>query len=92
MSNRKSLQPINMTMKITRLIQAIYTTDLQWTVDFYAEKLGFICFANEPDQGWARVQIDNADLMISKPNDHIQFGKPSFTGSFYFNTDNVDEV
>ena len=38
------------------------------------------------------VELDNADLMISKPNDHIPFDKSTFTGSFYFNTDNVDEI
>ena len=30
--------------------------------------------------------------MISKPNDHIPFDKPNFTGSFYFNTDGIDEI
>src|SRR5690606_29203282 len=47
---------------------------------------------NEPEWGWARVKLDNADLMISKPNDHIPFHKSNFTGSFYLNTDNVDKI
>ena len=79
-------------MKLNKLTPIIYTTDLQETVDFYVNTLGFTCLANEPNWGWARVQLDNADLMISKPNDHIPFDKPTFTGSFYFDTDNVDNI
>lgn len=79
-------------MKLNKLTPIIYTTDLQGTVDFYISRLGFTCLSNEPDWGWARVQLDNADLMISKPNDHIPFDKSTFTGSFYFNTDNADDI
>ena len=79
-------------MKINKLTPMIYTADLQGTVDFYVQIFGFTCLANEPGYGWARVQLDNADLMISKPNDHIPFDKSTFTGSFYFNTNNVDEI
>ena len=28
--------------------------------------------------------------MLSKPNNHIPFEKPNFTGSFYFRTKDVD--
>ena len=30
--------------------------------------------------------------MVAGPNDHIPFAKPMFTGSFYFNIDNVEEL
>lgn len=79
-------------MKVNSLTPMIYTTDIQSTVDFYVKTLGFECLANEPEWGWARVKFDNADLMISKPNDHLPFEKANFTGSFYLNTDNVDEI
>ncbi|MFN8278653.1 MAG: VOC family protein [Saprospiraceae bacterium] len=79
-------------MKINKLTPTIYTADLQVTVDFYVRTLGFTCLTNEPEWGWARVQLDNADLMISKPNEHTPFDKPTFTGSFYFNTENVDDI
>ena len=36
------------------------------------------------------MQVDNIELMISLPNTHIDFQKPIFTGSFYFNLENVD--
>lgn len=63
----------------------IYTGDIPGTIDFYVKKLGFTCLANDPDGGWARVQLDGVDIMISKPNDHIPFDKSTFTGSFYIN-------
>ncbi|TGL41496.1 VOC family protein [Leptospira perdikensis] len=81
-----------MAPKLNQLIPMIYTTDLQGTVDFYVKSLGFVCLTNKKDLGWAKVQLDNAGLMISKPNDHIPFEKPTFTGSFYFHTDNVDNI
>lgn len=79
-------------MKLSKLTPIIYTSDLQGTIDFYVQCLGFHCIANEPEWGWARVQLDQTDLMISKPNDHVPFDKAIFTGSFYFETDNADEI
>jgi catechol 2,3-dioxygenase-like lactoylglutathione lyase family enzyme len=61
----------------------IYTTDLQKTVDFYTQILGFICLANDTEYGWAKVYFDNVEIMISLPNEHITFDKPTFIGSFY---------
>lgn len=81
-----------MTTKVNKLTPMIYATDVQGTVDFYVKTLGFTCLANEKDWGWATVQLGSAELMISKPNDHIAFEKPTFTGSFYFHADGVDEI
>lgn len=79
-------------MTLTKLRPMIYTADLAATIDFYVHTLGFTCLANEPDWGWASVQLDQVELMISKPNDHIPFEKPTFTGSFYLDTEHVDEI
>jgi uncharacterized glyoxalase superfamily protein PhnB len=35
---------------------------------------------------------DSVQIMVAKPNEHIHFDKPIFTGSFYIRTDNVDEL
>jgi uncharacterized glyoxalase superfamily protein PhnB len=35
---------------------------------------------------------DEVKIMLAKPNEHTPFDKPIFTGSFYFNTDNVDKL
>lgn len=79
-------------MKLNKLTPIIYSNNLQETVDFYVKTLGFSCVAFEPYWGWARVQLHNVDLMISKPNAHTSFDKPVFTGSFYFNTTDVDTL
>lgn len=54
--------------------------------------LGFTCLANEPDWGWPRVELDDIYMMISTPNDHLPFEKPTFTGSFYIDTESINEI
>lgn len=78
-------------MKLNKLIPVIYTTDMHGTIDFYMQKLGFTCLTDSPET-WAMLEFDAINLMVSVPNEHIPFNQPVFTGSFYFNTDNVDEV
>ena len=79
-------------MKLDKLTPMLYTTDLKETVDFYVQTLGFKCKSFEIEWGWASVFIDNIEIMFSLPNDHIPFDKPTFTGSFYFKTEQVDEL
>lgn len=70
----------------------VYTNNIADTIQFYVRILGFQCSAYEPDWGWASVRLNNAELMISIPPEHIPFDKPIFTGSFYIHTDKVDEI
>jgi uncharacterized glyoxalase superfamily protein PhnB len=79
-------------MKINSLTPILYSNDIQSTIEFYVKTLEFECVAYELEWGWARVKFDNVEIMISKPNDHNQFDKSNFTGSFYLNVDNVDEI
>ncbi|MCS7019833.1 MAG: VOC family protein [Cytophagales bacterium] len=76
-------------MMVYKLIPVLYTAEIQQTIDFYVQKLGFACTAYQPAWGWASMQLDQAELMISLPNQHFPFAKPIFTGSFYFLTDKV---
>lgn len=66
------------------------TKNLQGTIDWYVDELGFTCTDHVPKYGFARVQLHNADIMLATPNDHYPFDQPNFTGSFYINTNNVD--
>ncbi len=70
----------------------LYTTDLQETVDFYVQILGFRCEAIEQEWGWASVSLGAVSMMFSLPNEHIPFNKPTFTGSFYLKTEEIDAV
>lgn len=70
----------------------IWTTELKETIAFYVNILGFTCGEYNEDWGWASLYKDNAEIMLAKPNEHTPFEKPTFTGSFYINVDNVEEI
>ena len=70
----------------------LWTENIQETIDFYTNNLGFVCGERNDDWGWAAMHKDNVEIMIAKPNAHTSFEKPVFTGSLYINTDHVDEL
>ena len=70
----------------------LYTKDMQETVDFYVNVLGFSSNAYEPGWGWASLQLDKTEIMLAIPPSEVPFDKPVFTGSLYFKTDNVDQL
>jgi catechol 2,3-dioxygenase-like lactoylglutathione lyase family enzyme len=79
-------------MKLLNLSPMLYTRDLEESVEFYTSILGFASGGKSDDDGWASVFKDNVEIMFSLPNDHLSFEKAAFTGSFYFRTDNIDEL
>lgn len=79
-------------MKITELRPMLWTEDLQGTIDFYVEVLGFTCGERNDDWGWATLTIDDVAIMIAKPNAHTPYDKIGFTGTFYYNTNDVEAM
>lgn len=79
-------------MKFNALRPMLWTRQLKETVDFYTQQLGFTCAEFNPDWGWASLYRDDVEIMLALPNEHMPFVKPGFTGSFYFDTDSVDEL
>lgn len=79
-------------MKFNKLSPVLYTSDLEATVNFYVDVLGFTCITNNEDWNWARVRSGDADIILCLPNEHLPFDKPAFTGSLYINTSGVDEL
>jgi uncharacterized glyoxalase superfamily protein PhnB len=75
-------------MKLSRLVPMLWVSDTEKTIAFYRDVLGFEC-ANR-SEGWACLVKDNVELMISLPNQHEPFDRLLFTGSFYFQADDVD--
>ena len=65
------------------------TKDLDATVKFWTDRLGFRCDGSSEEDGWASLCRDRVSVMIATPNVHVPFETPAFTGSFYFNVDNV---
>jgi uncharacterized glyoxalase superfamily protein PhnB len=77
-------------MKLTSLRPILWTKDLQGTIDFYTQVLGFTLGNVNDDWGWASLDKDDVHLMIARPNEHTPFSKPTFTGTLYINTDDVN--
>jgi uncharacterized glyoxalase superfamily protein PhnB len=68
----------------------LYTEHLKKSVEFYTTVLDFKCDGMSEEGGWASVKRDNVSIMFALPNAHLPFHKPTFTGSLYLNTENVD--
>lgn len=70
----------------------LWTNNVEDTIRFYEGLLGFNCGEKNDGWGWAALHRNEVEIMIAKPNQHTAFNKPIFTGSFYMNIDNVDEL
>lgn len=79
-------------MRTESLTPVLYTEDIQATIQFYTMYFNFECNHYDENTGWASLSNGNAELMLSKPNEHIPFAKANFTGSFYFKTKDVDAL
>ena len=77
---------------ITALTPMLRTWELQASIRFYTQVLGFHCDALDEDQGWAALSWGSASLMLSGPNAHEGDKQPAFTGSLYLRTDDVDAL
>ncbi|KKO93255.1 glyoxalase [Sphingobacterium sp. Ag1] len=78
--NYKSLNPI------------LYTKNLNQTIQFYTEKLRFTCIEKNEALHWALLQNGIIEIMFSHPVKGIAFETAQFTGSLYFNIDEVDKL
>jgi uncharacterized glyoxalase superfamily protein PhnB len=76
----------------------LWTENLEQTVAFYSDVLGFKADVVNLDWGWASLTLDDASIMFSTPLNYEAprgFEPPAkigCTGSFYFNTDDVDAL
>ena len=79
-------------MKALKLTPMLWTENLQETIDFYTNTLGFICGDKNDEWGWAAMHNGDIDVMVAKPNEHTPYDKIMFSGSFYFTLENVNEL
>lgn len=79
-------------MRVTALRPMMWTEELDATIDFYADVLGFTCRERNDDWGWASLYLDDVWIMLAKPNEHTPYDRIGFTGTFYFTTDDVDAM
>jgi uncharacterized glyoxalase superfamily protein PhnB len=71
-------------------VPILYVANIEQSIRFYCDVLGFHC-AKRMD-GWASLERDLAEIMLSVPNEHLPFDKPAFTGSFYFQAQDVNSL
>ena len=67
------------------------TNDIKATIDFYTSVIGFTCSNYHEEWGWASLERDGLEIMLATPNAHEAFDKAAFTGSFYFQVEDVDK-
>jgi uncharacterized glyoxalase superfamily protein PhnB len=82
-------------MKLNNLRPMLEAVDLQQTIKFYTELLGFKCGALYPegeDPCWTALYRDDVEIMFTLRNEHSVIEKPVMSGSLYLNVDNVDEA
>ena len=79
-------------MRFNKIIPILYTKNLNKSIDFYLKILGFEFIITSCNNDWVILRLDDIELMLSNPNDHIPFHKSIFTGSFYIQTVHVDLI
>jgi len=79
-------------MPLKEIRPMLYTDQVGPTIVFYTSRLGFSCVAGGEEEGWAALRRDDIEIDLSRPNAHIPFSAPQFTGSFYIITEDVDTL
>ncbi|OVE61748.1 bleomycin resistance family protein [Chryseobacterium mucoviscidosis] len=81
-----------MMAKFNSLRPVLWSEQFDETIAFYTQILGFTLQERNDDWQWASLQKDKVEIMLTKPNQHEKFNGIGFTGSFYFNIENADEL
>ncbi|MGC2695813.1 MAG: VOC family protein [Candidatus Angelobacter sp.] len=79
-----------MSLKLENVRPMLAVTSIDDTIAFYRNVLGFECISRM--DGWAALRKGCVEIMISLPNEHEPFDKPTLTGSIYFNASDVDAL
>lgn len=78
-------------MTFTALRPILWTENIDETIGFYTLILGFNLIGRNDEWQWASLKKDEVMIMLSQ-NDYEKPNGIGFTGSLYFNVDNVDEL
>jgi uncharacterized glyoxalase superfamily protein PhnB len=74
------------------LIPVLRTWNFEATLEFYQSVLGFECVSRNDEYRWAQLRRDKAEIMFSGPNEHLGETEPIFTGSLYFQCNDVEDL
>ena len=75
---------------LKRLAPILTTDDMDRSVRFYVEVLGFTCGMQAP--GYSNLYRDAARIMLAAPNKHLERKGPNFTGQLYIDLETAEEV
>ncbi|PQA90830.1 bleomycin resistance family protein [Chryseobacterium shigense] len=78
-------------MTFTALCPILWTESIDETIAFYTQVLGFTLMDRNEEWQWASLKKNEVLIMLSQ-NGYEKPNGIGFTGSLYFNVDNVDEL
>ncbi|MEN5307183.1 VOC family protein [Chryseobacterium cucumeris] len=78
--------------QFTALRPVFWTENLDETITFYMNVLGFTLMGRNDDWQWASLRKNDIYIMLSQPNKHENNLSIGFSGSFYFNVNQVDDL
>ena len=77
-------------MTLKTLAPILTTDNLERSVRFYVDVLGFTC--GMQTASYANLQRDGVRIMLGAPNAHVEWQGPRFTGQLYIGLDTPDAV
>jgi catechol 2,3-dioxygenase-like lactoylglutathione lyase family enzyme len=77
-------------MTLKTLAPILTTDDIDRSVRFYVDVLGFTCGMQTP--GYANLYRDEVRIMLATPNAHGEWKGPKFTGQLYIGLEAAEEV
>ena len=77
-------------MRMTSLAPILTTEDMDRSVRFYVDVLGFTCGMKTP--GYSNLYRDAVRIMLAAPNAHGDWKGPNFTGQLHIDLEAADEV
>ncbi len=80
------------TMKLQQIRPMLWTAKLTETIAFYSDIMGFTLSEKNDEWGWARLMKDEVEIMLVYPNENAIIDDSKFTGSFYFDTNDVESL
>jgi catechol 2,3-dioxygenase-like lactoylglutathione lyase family enzyme len=77
-------------MTLKTLAPILTTDDMDRSVRFYVEVLGFTCGMQTP--GYSSLYRDAVRIMLAAPNEHEEWEGPKLTGQLYIGLETAGEV
>jgi catechol 2,3-dioxygenase-like lactoylglutathione lyase family enzyme len=77
-------------MPFRKLAPILTTDDMDRSVRFYVDVLGFTCGMQTP--GYSNLYRDAVRIMLGAPNAHGEWKGPKFTGQLYIGLETAEEV